>query len=97
MGQVYADITETMGRTPLVRLNRITRELKAEIVVKCEFFNPLSSVKDRIGVSMIEAAERDGSLKADTVIVERIEDFLISAGSIPDNPNESLRHAQFRA
>jgi cysteine synthase len=70
MGQVYDDITKTIGRTPLVRLNRVTQGLPAEIVVKCEFFNPLSSVKDRIGMAMIEAAEREGRLNKDTVIVE---------------------------
>ena len=70
MGQIFDDITKTIGRTPLVRLRRITQGLPAEIVVKCEFFNPLSSVKDRIGVSMIDAAEREGRLSVDTVIVE---------------------------
>jgi cysteine synthase A len=70
MGQIFDDITKTIGRTPLVRLNKITMGLEAEIVVKCEFFNPLSSVKDRIGVAMIEAGERDGRIKKDTVIVE---------------------------
>jgi len=70
MGQIFDDITKTIGRTPLVRLNKITKGLEAEIVVKCEFFNPLSSVKDRIGVAMIEAGERDGRIKEDTVIVE---------------------------
>ncbi len=70
MGQIYDDITKTVGRTPLVRLNRITQGLPAEIVVKCEFFNPLSSVKDRIGVAMIETAEREGRLNKETVIVE---------------------------
>ncbi len=70
MAQIFDDITKTIGRTPLVRLNRVTAGLPAEIVVKCEFFNPLSSVKDRIGVSMIEAAERDGRINKDTLIVE---------------------------
>ncbi len=70
MGHIYADITKTIGRTPLVRLNRITEGVPAEIVVKCEFFNPLSSVKDRIGVAMIEAAEREGRLTRETVIIE---------------------------
>jgi len=70
MGQIFNDITKTIGRTPLVRLNKINKGLEAEIVVKCEFFNPLSSVKDRIGVAMIEAGERDGRIKEDTVIVE---------------------------
>jgi cysteine synthase len=70
MGQIFDDITKTIGRTPLVRLNRITAGIQAEILVKCEFFNPLSSVKDRIGVAMIEAGERDGRIKKDTLIVE---------------------------
>jgi cysteine synthase len=70
MGQIFDDITNTIGRTPLVRLRRITEGLHSEIVVKCEFFNPLSSVKDRIGVAMIDAAEREGRLNKDTVIVE---------------------------
>lgn len=70
MGQIYSDITKTIGRTPLVRLNRITKDLDAVIAVKCEFFNPLSSVKDRIGVAMIEAGERDGKINKNTVIVE---------------------------
>ncbi|MGH7886692.1 MAG: cysteine synthase A, partial [Candidatus Binatia bacterium] len=70
MGQIFEDVTKTIGRTPLVRLNRITRGLEAEIVIKCEFFNPVSSVKDRIGVSMIEAAERDGRLNKDSVVIE---------------------------
>ncbi|MCG3149950.1 MAG: O-acetylserine sulfhydrylase [Verrucomicrobiae bacterium] len=70
MGQIFSDITQTIGRTPLVRLNRITAGLEAEILVKCEFFNPLSSVKDRIGVAMIEAGERAGKIQKDTLIVE---------------------------
>jgi cysteine synthase A len=68
--RIYEDITKTIGNTPLVRLNRITAGLKAQVVAKLESFNPLSSVKDRIGVSMIEAAERDGQIKADTVLLE---------------------------
>jgi cysteine synthase A len=69
-GRLYDNIVETVGRTPLVRLNRITKGLDATIAIKCEFFNPLGSVKDRIGMSMIEAAERDGLIKPETVIVE---------------------------
>ena len=69
-GRLYNDIVETVGRTPLVRLNRITKDLDATIAIKCEFFNPLGSVKDRIGMSMIEAAEREGLIKPETVIVE---------------------------
>jgi cysteine synthase len=70
MGQIYSDITKTIGRTPLVRLNRIAAGLNAEIAVKCEFFNPVSSVKDRIGVAMIEAAERDGRIGKGSTIIE---------------------------
>jgi cysteine synthase A len=70
MGQIFDDITKTIGRTPLVRLNRLTEGVDAQIVVKCEFFNPLSSVKDRIGVAMIEAGERDGKITKDSVIIE---------------------------
>lgn len=70
MGKIYNNIVETVGRTPLVRLNRITAGLPATIALKCEFFNPLGSVKDRIGAAMIEDAEKQGILKPDTVIVE---------------------------
>ncbi len=70
MGRIYDDITQTIGNTPLVRLNRITEGSVAQVVGKLESFNPLSSVKDRIGVSMIEAGERDGSIKKDTVLIE---------------------------
>ena len=62
MGKIYNNIVETVGRTPLVRLNHITAGLEATIAVKCEYFNPLGSVKDRIGMAMIDAAERDGTL-----------------------------------
>lgn len=67
---IYDDITKTIGRTPLVRLNRIGKKTGAQIAVKLEFFNPLSSVKDRIGVAMIDAAEREGKLKPGGLIVE---------------------------
>ncbi|MGO9146910.1 MAG: cysteine synthase A [Desulfomonilia bacterium] len=67
---IYDDITKTVGNTPLVRINRIAQGIDATILVKCEFFNPLSSVKDRIGVAMIEAAEKQGLLSKDTVIIE---------------------------
>jgi cysteine synthase A len=70
MGRIYNNIVETVGRTPLVRLNKVTAGLPATILLKCEFFNPLSSVKDRIGMSMIEDAEKRGILKKDTVIIE---------------------------
>ena len=69
-GRIYNDIVETVGRTPLVRLNRVTAGIPATILLKCEFFNPLGSVKDRIGMSMIEDAERRGLVKKDTTIIE---------------------------
>jgi cysteine synthase A len=69
-GKIYDNIVDTVGRTPLVRLNKVTAGLPATIALKCEFFNPLGSVKDRIGMAMIAAGERDGKINADTVIVE---------------------------
>ncbi len=70
MGRIYNNIVETVGRTPLVRLNKVTDGAPATILLKCEFFNPLGSVKDRIGMAMIEDAEKRGILKKDTVIIE---------------------------
>ncbi|MDP3142602.1 MAG: cysteine synthase A [Candidatus Omnitrophota bacterium] len=70
MAKIYEDITKTIGNTPLVRINRLNAGSKATVLAKLESFNPLSSVKDRIGVAMIEAAERDGLLKKDSVIIE---------------------------
>lgn len=67
---IYSDITKTVGNTPLVRLNRLTKGLNATVLVKLESANPLSSVKDRIGVAMIDAAEKSGKLKPGGVIVE---------------------------
>ncbi len=71
-GKVYNNIIETVGDTPLVRLNNITKEFKCvgEVYAKLEFFNPLSSVKDRLALSMIEMAEAEGKIKSDTVLVE---------------------------
>jgi len=71
-GQIYDSITDTVGATPLVRLSRFAkaRDVEAEIIGKCEFFNPLASVKDRIGLSMVEAAEADGRLKPGATLVE---------------------------
>jgi cysteine synthase A len=70
MGRIYNNILETVGKTPLVKLNKVTEGLNATIALKCEFFNPLGSVKDRIGLAMIEDAEKSGVLTKDTVIVE---------------------------
>ncbi|HEX3501703.1 MAG TPA: cysteine synthase A [Stellaceae bacterium] len=71
-GRVYDSIIDTIGATPLVRLNRLAQAhgVKAQLIGKCEFFNPLASVKDRIGAAMIEAAERSGKLKKSTVLIE---------------------------
>src|SRR6185436_1131683 len=69
-GHVYDDITQTIGNTPLIRLRRVVGDAKATVVVKMECFNPLWSVKDRIGVSMIEAAEKEGKINKDTTIIE---------------------------
>jgi cysteine synthase len=70
MGRIYNNIVETVGHTPLVKLNKVTAGLPATVLLKCEFFNPLGSVKDRIGMAMIEDAEKRGVLKKDTVIIE---------------------------
>ena len=67
---IAKDMTELIGKTPLVQLNRITENCKAKIVAKLEFFNPTSNVKDRIGVSMVLAAERDGKIKPGDILVE---------------------------
>lgn len=70
MGNIYNNIVETVGRTPLVKLNRVTEGLDATILLKCEFFNPLGSVKDRIGMAMMDAAEKSGVLTKNTTIIE---------------------------
>ncbi|MEO0183261.1 MAG: cysteine synthase A, partial [candidate division WOR-3 bacterium] len=68
--KIANDITELIGNTPLVRLNRMTRGIDAEVIAKLEFFNPLSSIKDRIGYAMIKDAEEKGYINKDTVIIE---------------------------
>jgi len=68
--KIFDNVTQTVGGTPLVRLNRLAEGLKAEVLVKLESRNPLGSVKDRIGVAMIEAAEKSGELKPGATIVE---------------------------
>ncbi|OHB40443.1 MAG: cysteine synthase A [Planctomycetes bacterium GWB2_41_19] len=70
MARIYEDITKTIGNTPLVKLNNVTKGLESTVVAKMEFFNPLASVKDRIGIAMIEAAEQAGLIKKDTIIIE---------------------------
>src|SRR6185312_2493058 len=69
-GRIYDDITQTIGNTPLIRLRRVTRGCHADVVAKLENFNPLWSVKDRIGVAMIDAAEAEGRITKDTVVIE---------------------------
>ena len=68
--KIHDDITKTIGNTPLVRLNRVTKGLNATVLAKVESFNPMGSVKDRIGVAMIEAAETAGLITPDTIILE---------------------------
>jgi len=70
MAGIADDITKLIGNTPLVRLNRLTADLDATVVAKLESFSPLGSIKDRIGVSMIDAAEREGHLSKDSIVVE---------------------------
>lgn len=69
-GKIYDDITQAIGHTPLVRLRRVVGDTKATVAAKLESFNPLWSVKDRIGVAMIDAAEREGKINKDTTIIE---------------------------
>src|SRR5467141_366714 len=69
-GRIYNNIVETVGPTPLVKLNKVTAGVPASILLKCEFFNPLGSVKDRIGMAMIEDAEKRGIIDHDTTLIE---------------------------
>ena len=85
-GRVYDSITQTIGNTPLVRLNRLAkaRGIEAEILLKLEFFNPIASVKDRIGVNMIDALEASGRLKPGGTLVEPTSGKLEpTGGSVP--------------
>jgi len=68
MAHIFNNIIETVGHTPLVRLNKVTAGIEATVLLKCEFFNPLGSVKDRIGMAMIQDAEQRGILHSDSVI-----------------------------
>ena len=70
MGKIYDNVSELIGHTPLVRLNRLTQGLDADVTVKLEFYNPANSVKDRIGVAIIDAAEAAGDLQPGGTIVE---------------------------
>jgi cysteine synthase A len=70
MVRIAKNITELVGNTPLVRLNKITKGTRAEVVAKLEYFNPCSSIKDRIGVAMIEAGEKAGKINKDTIVIE---------------------------
>src|SRR5438093_3809081 len=69
-GKIYDDITQTIGHTPLIRLRRVVGDAKAAVIVKPESFNPMWSVKDRIGVSMIDAGERDGKINKNATVIE---------------------------
>src|ERR1700730_12472159 len=69
-GRIYDDITQTIGNTPLIRLRRVTEGCSAQVVAKLENFNPLWSVKDRIGVAMIDEAEKSGKIKPGSIIIE---------------------------
>ncbi|OYP33160.1 cysteine synthase A [Rhodopirellula sp. MGV] len=69
-GKLYADATKAFGDTPMIQINRLVPDGGATVFAKCEFFQPLNSVKDRIGVAMIEAGEKDGTINADTHVVE---------------------------
>src|SRR5438105_14350359 len=69
-GKIYDDITQCIGHTPLIRLRRVVGDAKGTVLAKMENFNPIWSVKDRIGVAMIDAAERDGKINKDTTIIE---------------------------
>src|SRR5262245_49542767 len=68
--KIARSVAELIGNTPLVELNRVTEGIQAQVVAKLEYFNPLSSVKDRIGVAMVEAAEKAGRIKKDSIILE---------------------------
>lgn len=68
--KVYENVAEAIGDTPMIRINRLIPQEQSTVFAKCEFFQPLNSVMDRIGAAMIEAGEREGNVKEDTVIIE---------------------------
>ena len=70
MNRVYGNISETVGNTPLIKINKLSAGLYGDIYVKAEFFNPLSSVKDRVGLAMMEEAEKNNLIDKDTLIIE---------------------------
>ena len=76
--RTYGDASKAIGDTPMVQINRLAPEGGATIFAKCEFFQPLNSVKDRIGVAMIEAGERDGKINQDTHIIEPTSETPVS-------------------
>ena len=83
--KIANDVTELIGNTPLVRLRRLAAGARGDVVAKLEFYNPAHSVKDRIGVSMIDAAEKAGQIKSDTIIVE--PDAVFQMGTDPTQPD----------
>ena len=100
-GRIYANITETIGATPLIRLSRLAaaHNVSADILGKCEFFNPLSSVKDRIGLSMVEALEQSGRLAPGGAVVEPTSGntgialaFVCAAKGLPLDPHHASNH-----
>src|SRR5436189_51148 len=93
--KVAKDITELIGNTPLVRLNKMAQGCQAEILLKLEFYNPLGSVKDRIGLEMIEAAERDGKIKKDKELAESDSNYFVPQQF--DNPANPEIHRKTTA
>tara|TARA_B100000959_G_scaffold47513_3_gene48625 strand:- start:4224 stop:4556 length:333 start_codon:yes stop_codon:yes gene_type:complete len=91
-GRIYGDITETIGNTPLVRLNDIAEKAsaKAEVLVKLEFFNPMSSVKDRLAVAMIAAMEADGSIGPGSTIIDPLREIPASAWPLSAPPRATV-------
>ena len=86
MARIYENIADTFGNTPLVKLPRLNKGLPGTVLVKMESFNPAGSVKDRIGVAMIEAAEREGRLRPDTVIIEPTSGNTVSRSRLSRPP-----------